>query len=121
MKLVIVEELPRPCNMIALHASGCFGDGDESWSKSRQFPDTEEGREEALLYTRMYFRLTPEMVRDLETVEDMQEWLEEEKLVDDGTSLEIPCDESEYLPCVEEVRVLLYDKDGRTFKMKLGY
>jgi hypothetical protein len=121
MKLVIDKELPRPCSMLALHAKGWWGDMDEQFMDNRQFPDTDEGQAQALIYARMYTRLTGVMGRDMETIEDMQEWLEHEKIVDENSVLEIPGNDQEMLPSVEEVRVLLYDKDGRTFKMKLGY
>jgi len=121
MNLVIDKEMPRPTSMIMVHAKGYFGDGDENLVISEQYLDTEEGRTEALALTRVLTRLTGQMGKDMETSQHMRDWCEANDVDPDMVDIPVDSCTCEMLPRIESVSVLLYDKDGRTFKMKLGY
>jgi hypothetical protein len=118
MKLVIDRELPRATEIIAVHVRGHWIDGHEDFSEQECFPDSKSGHESALAMVQMYTRMQDHK----ETESELQDWLDENKITPD-VSIPVNSHDPEALPLpiVYSVQVLLYDKDGRTFKMKLGH
>lgn len=114
MNLTVKRELPRIKNKIIIMASGCFGDGDEPYGFQAHFDLTRDGDVEAARQTMWLFTwMFNSGEKDFETV---CQWAN-----DKGISVEVPCDENDDVPSIEEVKGVKYDSDGTAFELQMGY